>query len=158
LLSYDNVADVLVAQAMLDEALAMYRASLEIAARLAASDRSNAGWQRDLAVSHNRVGDVQVPQSELDEVLGSYRAALEISERLVTLDPSNAGWQDDLAATNDKIGNALWMQGKLDRALASYRAALGHAWHAMGHIEQIRFKPSSRFLDEIWRGQTPRVQ
>jgi hypothetical protein len=45
---------VLVDQGKLDEALKSYRDSLAIAERLAASDRSNTGWQRDLAVSYDR--------------------------------------------------------------------------------------------------------
>jgi hypothetical protein len=41
-------------------ALTSYQASLAIAARLAEADPDNAGWQRDLSVSHNKIGDVQM--------------------------------------------------------------------------------------------------
>ena len=48
-----------------------YRDSLAIAERLAAADRSNTGWQRDLSVSYDRIGDVLVAQGKLDEALKS---------------------------------------------------------------------------------------
>jgi hypothetical protein len=51
-----------VAQGKLDEALKAYRDSLAIAERLAAADRSNTQWQRDLYVSNGKVGDVLVAQ------------------------------------------------------------------------------------------------
>jgi hypothetical protein len=49
---------VLVDQGKLDEALKAYRDSLAIRERLAAADRSNMQWQRDLSVSYERVGGV----------------------------------------------------------------------------------------------------
>ena len=49
----------LVAQGKLDEALKSYRDSLVIAKRLAASDRSNTGWQRDLSVLYEELGALE---------------------------------------------------------------------------------------------------
>ena len=46
------------AQGDLSAALSAYRASLAIRERLAAADPGNAGWQRDLSVSHGKLGDV----------------------------------------------------------------------------------------------------
>ena len=37
-----------------------YQAALAIAQRLAAADPGNAGWQRDLSVSHNKIGNLAV--------------------------------------------------------------------------------------------------
>ena len=79
-MSYNKIGDVLVAQGKLDEALKSYRDSLAIVERLAASDRSNTGWQRDLSVSYNKIGDVLVAQGKLDEALKSYRDSLAIIE------------------------------------------------------------------------------
>ena len=53
----------------------------------------NAGWQRDLSVSHNKIGDVQQAQGDLAAALASYQASLAIAERLAKADPGNAGWQ-----------------------------------------------------------------
>ena len=70
---YSKIGDVLVAQGKLDEALKAYRDDLVITERLAAADRSNTQWQRDLSVSYDRIGDVLVAQGKLDEALKAYR-------------------------------------------------------------------------------------
>jgi hypothetical protein len=49
---------VLVDQGKLDDALKAYHDSLAIRERLAAADRSNTGWQRDLSASYEKVGNV----------------------------------------------------------------------------------------------------
>jgi tetratricopeptide (TPR) repeat protein len=51
----------------LDQALKAYRDGLVITERLAAADRSNTQWQRDLSISYDRVGDVLVARGKLDE-------------------------------------------------------------------------------------------
>jgi hypothetical protein len=58
--SYDNFADVLVAQGDLTEALKTYRDSLAIRERPVASDRSNAAWQSDLAWIYFYIGEASV--------------------------------------------------------------------------------------------------
>ena len=113
-----------VAQGDLPAALTSYRASLAIAERLAKADPGNAGWQRDLSVSHDRIGDVQVAQGDLSAALTSYRASLAIRERLTKADPGNAEWQRDLSVSHDRIGDVQRAQGDLPAALTSYRASL----------------------------------
>ena len=66
-----------VAQGNLAAALTSYRAVAAIAERLAKADPGNAGWQRDLSVSHNKIGDVQLAQGDLAAALTSYQAALD---------------------------------------------------------------------------------
>ena len=123
-MSYDKVGDVLVAQGKLDEALKAYRDGLAIGERLAAADRSNSGWQRDLSVSYNKVGDVLVAQGKLDEALKAYRDSLAIRERLAAADRGNSGWQRDLSVSYNRVGDVLVAQGKLDEALKAYRDSL----------------------------------
>jgi len=84
-------------------ALTSYQASLAIAERLAKADPGNAGWQRDLSVSHNKIGDVQEAQGDLAAALTSYQASLAIRERLAKADPGNAGWQRDLIVSYVKL-------------------------------------------------------
>jgi tetratricopeptide (TPR) repeat protein len=88
------------AQGDLAAALRSYQASHDIFARLAEADPGNAGWQRDLSVSHNKIGDVQRAQGDLAAALRSYQASLAIRERLAEADPGNAGWQRDLALSS----------------------------------------------------------
>ena len=123
----DGVGDVLVAQGKLDEALKAYRDGLAIGERLAAADRSNTQWQRDLSVSYDKVGDVLVAQGKLDEALKAYRDSLAIAERLAAADRSNTQWQRDLSVSYNKVGDVLVAQGKLDEALKAYRDGLAIA-------------------------------
>jgi len=102
--SYINVGNVLVAQGKLEEALKAYRDGLAIFERLAAADRSNTLWQRDLSVPANRVGDVLVAQGKLEEALKAYRDSLAIAERLAAADRSNPQWQRDLSISYDRVG------------------------------------------------------
>ena len=113
-----------VAQGNLPDALAAYQASLAIRERLAKADPGNAGWQRDLSVSHDKIGDVLVDQGNLPAALAAYQASLAISERLAKADPGNAGWQRDLSVSHNKIGDVLLAQGNLPAALAAYQASL----------------------------------
>jgi hypothetical protein len=76
--------------------------------RLATADRSNAGWQRDLSISHIKVGDMLVAQGRRDETLASYRASLAIAERLSVADRSNAGWQRNLAIGRAATSSSRW--------------------------------------------------
>ena len=112
------------AQGDLPAALTSYQASLAISDRLAKADPGNAGWQRDLSVSHNKIGDVQRAQGDLPAALTSYQASLAISERLAKADPGNAGWQRDLSVSHDRIGDVQRAQGDLPAALTSYQASL----------------------------------
>ncbi|MGC2223375.1 MAG: tetratricopeptide repeat protein [Methylocella sp.] len=105
-------------------ALQSYRDTIPIIDRLAKSDPGNAGWQRDLSVSHNRIGGVQQAQGDLAGALKSYEADLAISDRLARSDPGNAGWQRDLSVSYEKIGDVQKAQGDLAGALKSYSDSL----------------------------------
>jgi tetratricopeptide (TPR) repeat protein len=108
----------------LNGALTAYRAGMAIAERLAASDRDNAGWQRDLSVSHERIGDVLQRQGDLNGALAAYRAGMTIAERLAASDRDNADWQRDLSVSHERIGDVLQRQGDLNGALTAYRAGM----------------------------------
>ncbi|MEZ5842979.1 MAG: tetratricopeptide repeat protein [Hyphomicrobiaceae bacterium] len=97
------IGDVLVAQGNLPEALKSFREGLAIAERLAAADKGNAGWQRDLSVSFNKIGDVLVAQGNLPEALKSFVSCDR--ERLAAADKGNAGWQFDLGISHERIGD-----------------------------------------------------
>ena len=71
--SWIELGDILVTTAALEQAANAFRHSLAIAERLATADPGNAGWQRDLSVSHNKIGDVQRAQGNLAAALTSSR-------------------------------------------------------------------------------------
>jgi hypothetical protein len=71
-----------VAQGNLGPALDSYRASLAIRERLAQADPGNAGWQRDLIVSHWRMADLAERQSEQIDARRHWQTALEIAKAM----------------------------------------------------------------------------
>jgi predicted negative regulator of RcsB-dependent stress response len=96
-MSYNKIGDVMVAQGNLPEALQSYQADLAIADRLTQSDPGNAGWQRDLAVSHGNIARVLIQTGEKPGAREAFRKAQAIMQRLTALSPTNATWKDDLA-------------------------------------------------------------
>ena len=129
------IRDRRTAQGDLAGALESYQAGLDIAEKLAAADPGNAGWQRDLSVSHNKIGDVRTAQGDLAGALESYRASLDIREKLAADDPGNAGWQRDLLASYDRLGdmdpNSGWhakAADLADRLAAEGRLSPADAW------------------------------
>src|SRR5664280_468377 len=101
-----------------------YRADLAIAERLAAADPTNAGWQRDLSVSHERLGDLAVAAGDSAGAGEHHRAALAIRERLAGADPTNAGWQRDLSISHNQLGDLAVAAGDSAGAGEHHRAAL----------------------------------
>ena len=72
----------MLAQGHADEALASLASSLEVAQRVAASDPSNAGWQRDVAISLTDWAALNTRKVSPAEALASYEAGRAIMERL----------------------------------------------------------------------------
>jgi tetratricopeptide (TPR) repeat protein len=110
-------------RAALADVLPLYERSLAIRDRLAKADPENAGWQRELSVSHSKIGDVLVDQGNLPAALDSYQASHAIFDRLAKADPGNAGWQRDLSVSQGNIGDVLRAQRNLPAALDSYQAS-----------------------------------
>lgn len=121
--SYERIADVMMAQGRREEALASYRKSLAIAEKLAA-DPTNADAQHDLSISYNKVGDVLFELRQHQEALDLYRKSLAIVEKLVAADPGNAERQRDLALGHEEIGDALVAEGQREEALDAFRKSL----------------------------------
>jgi tetratricopeptide (TPR) repeat protein len=115
---------VLSAQGNLAQALDSYSTSLAIRERLAAADRGNAGWQRDLSVSQDKIGDMLRAQGNLAQALDSYSTSLAIRERLAATDPGNAGWQRDLATSHERIGDMARLNADPSEAIAAFERAL----------------------------------
>jgi tetratricopeptide (TPR) repeat protein len=79
-----------------DRAIADYRDGLAMFERRAASDPSNADWQRNLSLVHSGIGDVLVAQGKLDDALKSYRNGLAVAERVAVSDRGNTLWQGSI--------------------------------------------------------------
>ena len=94
---------MLVAQGNLAEALKSFRASHDIFGRLAQADPGNAGWQRDLAVSHAKLASVFRKEGENAKALDALRRGRAIMARMTALSPDNAVWKRDLAWFDEQI-------------------------------------------------------
>jgi hypothetical protein len=98
-----RTATATVAQGKLDEALKAYRDSLAIAERLAAADRSNSEWQRDLAISHSKLASVYERQRRIADALQELTQGRDIMAALVAIAPGNTQWKNDLAWFEQQI-------------------------------------------------------
>ncbi len=92
---------------------------------LTARDPDNAGWRRDLSVSHNNVGGVLEAQGKLPEALAEYQAYQRIMQELTARDPDNADWRRELSVSHNCVDGVLQAQGKLQEALADTKPASG---------------------------------
>lgn len=86
-----------------DRALESFRASLAIRDRLAKADPGNAGWQRDLALSHGRVARALARQGSRREAGTAFELGRTIIARLQRQAPDNAKLPEDLAWFEDQI-------------------------------------------------------
>jgi hypothetical protein len=116
---------VLVAQGKLDEALKAYRDGLAIAERLAAADRNNTEWQRDLSIAYEKVGDVLVAQGKVEAPIsgqGAPEAApiygIKIPAgyrdwRLIAVAHEEGNLNDLLAQLGNDVAIQAFREGKL---------------------------------------------
>jgi tetratricopeptide (TPR) repeat protein len=119
-----DLSDLLTNHAALRVQEHVAQSARKVLDRLTASDPGNAGWQRDLSVSHIKIGDLLQAQGDWSGASQAIRASLAIRERLARTDPGNAGWQRDLAVSHERVGDLLQAQGDLAGASQAFRASL----------------------------------
>lgn len=119
-----RVANVLLDQGKLADALKDYRACLAITEQLVAQYPDDTGWRHDLVVSHNSVGDVLLSLGDLAGALASFNANLTLCGQLLAQDPNHARWRRDLSISHEKVGDVSYSQGDLAGALASFHLSL----------------------------------
>src|SRR3954454_2158349 len=86
-----------------EDALKAYRDSVAAQERLAASDRSNTRWQRDLAVVHSKLAAVLEKRGDIAQALAEFHKARDIIAALVAVAPDPAQWKGDLAQFDGDI-------------------------------------------------------
>jgi hypothetical protein len=82
-----------------------YHQLLHIAEERAQADPGNAGYQRDLSVSHSNLGDLAVATGDSIRAAEHYQAGLAIAQRLAAADPGNAGYQRDLSVSQQRVAS-----------------------------------------------------
>ena len=148
----NNRGDNLLARGDLSGAWAAFEEGLLIAKRLASSDPSNAGWQRDLSVSLEKVGDVKAAQGDLAGALAVYAEGKAIRERLAGSDPSNTGWQSDLSASLDRVGDVQVGAGRPDGRARRLRRERSDP-RAPGRLRPEQRRLAARSLGEPGQGR-----
>jgi tetratricopeptide (TPR) repeat protein len=96
---------------------------LQILRSLVGHDKSNTGWQRDLAWGYEKFGVVLEAEGKLQEALDAYRQGIDTAKQLAEQDESNSDWQRDLLSY-ERFGDALDGQGKPSDALDAYQKSL----------------------------------
>jgi hypothetical protein len=81
----------------LAQALTSFRDGLAIAQRLAQADPGNAGWQRDVAVSHAKLANAYRVARDIEAARHHLVAGRAIMAELVGKFPDWAQWRGDLA-------------------------------------------------------------
>jgi hypothetical protein len=105
-------------------AMKLARLTLHENKRRARTDPGNAGWQRDLSVSHDRLGDMAMATGDMPAARNAYTAALAISQRLADADPGNADWQRDLSVSQMNVGNVALRARDFAAARSAFEASL----------------------------------
>ncbi|MEJ2851873.1 MULTISPECIES: CHAT domain-containing protein, partial [unclassified Saccharothrix] len=95
-----------------------------IAVQRAVGNPDNAGYQRDLSISHDRLGDLAVARGDTNKAEQHYQTGLGIAQRLVTADPDNAEYQRDLSISHDRLGELAVARGDTNKAEQHYQASL----------------------------------
>ncbi len=85
-----------VAQGDLDAALGHFQQSKRIREQLAASDPSNATWQRDLSYSLTKLAQLHAKLGRWTQALFFAEQSLAIDERLAAMDPTKVTRQKDV--------------------------------------------------------------
>ena len=98
-----KIGDVLLAQGDLAGVVRRTGNRWRLKRRLASSDPSNAGWQRDLSVILTRLAEYHEQQGEGAAALSLAQESLSIDERLFALDPTNVTWQNDVAVSRTLV-------------------------------------------------------
>ncbi len=129
------------------QALGHHRQLLAIAERLAATDPTNAGFQRDLSVSYNKLGDLMVGLDNGAEAERFFRDGLAIAERLAATDPTNAGFQRDLSVSYNKLGDPARNAGRVEDAIGLFETSLG-TWRCLAEA-------SAEVVDFRWEQRLP---
>ncbi|HEY6677122.1 MAG TPA: tetratricopeptide repeat protein [Terrimicrobium sp.] len=128
--SLDRKTDALInrgvqlfAAGQLPEARRSFEQAVDLSRKLAAENRSETGWQHNLATSYQQIGNVLAAEGNLTKAFEAYEDSRKILQELIEQDPANSLWQRDLAGALEKIGDVQSRQGKLAEALQTHQKA-----------------------------------
>ena len=89
------------------------------------TNRKNATWRKDLALSYQSLGDLAAARQDPASALDHFQSAINIMEELIARAPNNGGWRDILAIVYTKSATVRKCRGDIGGALRAYEKALG---------------------------------
>ncbi len=122
-----QLADIARGRGRTREATELYGQYLALAEELARLDPGNAGYRRDVSVSHVRLGDLARDAGDAAEAARRYQQALAVREELARLDPGNAGYRRDVSVSHNKLGDLARDAGDAAEAARRYQQSLAVA-------------------------------
>jgi hypothetical protein len=126
----DRECQALTAIGLVSATLDRYHAIHSVAGQRAAADPDNAGYQRDLSISHNKLGDRAVTAGDTRTADQHYRTALTIRERLPPPTPTTPD-TSATSTTSDSDWPALSdpQQTPSDQQSRQHRTRPQWPWH-----------------------------
>ena len=122
--SLDGLGGVLQEMGDTAGALVNRRRGLAIREQLAASDRDNAHYRRQLGFSHHNVGLSLMAAGDLDGALDHFRQELALFDALSAADPKDVQGMRNRSLALKQIGDTLMRKGEFSGALEEYGKSL----------------------------------
>jgi len=116
----DSFADAIKAQGKFDEALALYRESLEERKNLATREGATEDDKAPLFSSYIDLGDALAEVGDLSGALKYFQDGLAIAKDLKEAKPSDGDRLHNLSQAYDRVGAALQASGKLSEAVDAF--------------------------------------
>ena len=137
----DRIGNFYQATGNLEQALAYYKAGMEMNKALVKRAPDHADHKNNLAISCQNLGNVQRALGNLEETLTFYEKDLELTKELHESFPDHVPYKNGLAISYSKFGNVQSALGNLEAALTFYEQynALEKELHA-SFPEQVEFK------------------
>jgi len=117
----DCIGNFYQATGNLEQALAYYKAGMEMNEALVKRVPDHAGHKNNLAISYEKLGDVQRALGNLESALAFYEQYNALEKELYESFPDDVLYKNNLAISYEKLGDVQRALGNLESALTFYK-------------------------------------
>lgn len=103
-----------------NEAVSLYNEALQIAEKLVIFDPENAGFQRDLSVTHAKLSVLNLRLGDTAQALAHERESMQQCEKLLARNPHSDLYRSDLSGSHVKLGDLFLRLGDTVQAHSHY--------------------------------------
>jgi tetratricopeptide (TPR) repeat protein len=123
--SYDRLASRLADGGEPEEALKLYRKSLEVSKRIVERDKSRPVWQREMALTLGKIAEIEA-KGDAEKAVAEWRRAIAVREALPQplADPD---WQRELVEAWLELSDQLRHMGRVPEALSAAESCVAAA-------------------------------